>query len=429
MNSSMGGGRDYNAADHKTETFLSLNMSDAIVVAGAGQAAAQLVDSLRREGFGGPLVVVGEEPYLPYQRPPLSKKFLAGELDLERLFIRPASFYQQTRAEMRTGVRVTVIDRSRKTVTLSDGGKLEYAKLVLAIGSQVRRIRVPGADLDGVYYLRAIEDVHRLRAAGQPGKRLVVVGAGYIGLEVAATCRHLGVDVTVVEALDRVMSRVVAPVVSQFFAAQHAAHGVRILCGAGVKALEGNGRVETVVLADGGRLPADFVVVGIGIQPVTDIAQDCGLTCDNGIVADAHCRTSDPDIFTFGDCASFQSERYGRRVRLESVDNAFEHAKTAAAMLVGKTVTHDKVPWFWSDQYDLKLLIVGLADGHDEVVLRGDPTTKSFSVCYLKGGELLALDAINHAKDYMAARKLIAERIKLDPAKLADSTVALKDAV
>jgi len=404
-------------------------MSDAIVVAGAGQAAAQLVDSLRREGFSGPLVVVGDEPFLPYQRPPLSKKFLAGELELDRLFIRPASFYQQTRAEMRTGVRVAVVDPGGRTVTLSDGGQLQYAKLVLAIGSQVRRIRVPGAELDGVHYLRGIEDVHRLRAAAQPGKRLIVIGAGYIGLEVAATCRHLGVEVTVVEALDRVMSRVVAPLVSEFFAAEHAAHGVRILCGAGVKAIEGTGRVESVVLADGSRLPADFVVVGVGVLPVTDIAESCGLELSNGIAADEHCRTSDPDIFAFGDCASFPSLRYGRRVRLESVDNAFEQAKTAAATLVGRTVAHDKVPWFWSDQYDLKLLIVGLADGHDEVVLRGDPATRSFSVCYLKGRELLALDAINNPKDYMAARRLIAERVRLDPAKLADPSVALKDAL
>ena len=403
-------------------------MSDAIVVAGAGQAAAQLVDSLRREGFKGPLIVVGEEPFLPYQRPPLSKKFLQGELERERLFIRPASYYQQTQAEMRIGVRVTAIDRDRRTVSLSDGGKLEYAKLALTIGSQVRRIRLPGSDLAGIYYLRGIEDVDRIRAAAQPGKRLVVIGAGYIGLEVAATCRQLGLDVTVVEALDRVMSRVVAPVVSQFYAAQHASHGVRIQCSAGVKALEGKGQVETVVLADGTRVPADFVVVGVGILPVTDIAEACGLECDNGIAADGHCRTSDPDIFSFGDCASFPSLRYGRRVRLESVDNAFEQAKTAAATIMGRAVTHDKVPWFWSDQYDLKLLIVGLAEGYDEVVVRGDPSTKSFSVCYLKAGELLALDSINHPKDYMAARKLIAERVKLDPSKLADPTIALKDA-
>jgi 3-phenylpropionate/trans-cinnamate dioxygenase ferredoxin reductase subunit len=405
------------------------HMSDAIVVAGAGQAAAQLVDSLRREGFKGPLIVVGDEPFLPYQRPPLSKKFLAGELERERLFIRPASYYEQTHAEMRLGVRVTAIDRQRKSVSLSDGGKLEYSKLALTIGSQVRRIRMPGADLAGVYYLRGIADVDRIRAVAEPGKRLVVIGAGYIGLEVAATCRLLGLEVTVVEALDRVMSRVVAPVVSQFYTGQHTSHGVRILCRAGVKALEGDGRVETVVLADGTRVPADFVVVGIGIVPVTDIAEACGLACDNGIAADEHCRTSDPDIYSFGDCASFPSLRYGRRVRLESVDNAFEQAKTAAATLMGKVVTHDKVPWFWSDQYDLKLLIVGLAEGHDAVVVRGDPATKSFSVCYLRGGELLALDSINHAKDYMAARKLIAERVRLDPAKLADPTIALKDCV
>ena len=404
-------------------------MSDAIVVVGAGQAAAQFVDSLRREGFSGPLTLVGDEPFLPYQRPPLSKKFLAGELELERLFIKPAAYYQQARVDMRTAMRVTAIDRGRKRVTLADGSHLEYAKLVLTTGSRVRRIKAPGSELAGVQYLRGIEDVQRLRAGAQAGKRVVVIGGGYIGLEVAATCRQLGADVTVIEALDRVMNRVVAPVVSQFFATQHQSHGVKILCGTGVQAFAGTAQVEAVVLADGTRVPADLAVVGIGILPVTDIAMDCGLVCDNGIAADAHCRTSDPDIFSVGDCASFPSARYGRRLRLESVDNAFEHAKTAAASVVGKTVEHDKVPWFWSDQFDLKLLIVGLAEGHDQVLVRGDPGTKSFSVCYLKGGELIALDAINHAKDYMAARKLIAERVRPDAAKLADPAIALKDAV
>ena len=404
-------------------------MSDAIVVVGAGQAAAQFVDSLRREGFSGPLTLVGDEPFLPYQRPPLSKKFLAGELELERLFIKPAAYYQQARVDMRTDMRVTAIDRGRKRVTLADGSHLEYAKLVLTTGSRVRRIKAPGSELAGVQYLRGIEDVQRLRAGAQAGKRVVVIGGGYIGLEVAATCRQLGADVTVIEALDRVMNRVVAPVVSQFFATQHQSHGVKILCGTGVQAFAGTAQVEAVVLADGTRVPADLAVVGIGILPVTDIAMDCGLVCDNGIAADAHCRTSDPDIFSVGDCASFPSARYGRRLRLESVDNAFEHAKTAAASVVGKTVEHDKVPWFWSDQFDLKLLIVGLAEGHDQVLVRGDPGTKSFSVCYLKGGELIALDAINHAQDYMAARKLIAERVRPDAAKLADPAIALKDAV
>jgi 3-phenylpropionate/trans-cinnamate dioxygenase ferredoxin reductase subunit len=412
-----------------TTTGNSPDMSDAIVVTGAGQAAAQLVDSLRREGFGGPLTVVGDEPHLPYQRPPLSKKFLAGELEPDRLLIRPASFYQQNHAEMRTGVRVQAIDRARKAVRLDDGSELEYARLVLALGSRVRRLAAPGSELAGVHYLRSIADVERLRAAAQPGRRLVVIGAGYIGLEVAATCRHLGLDVTVVEALPRVMSRVVAPPVSEFFAAQHAAHGVRIRCGVGVQGIEGTRAVEAVALADGTLLPADLVVVGIGIVPVTDIAEDCGLACDNGIAADEYCRTSDPDIYAFGDCASFPIRRYGRRVRLESVDNAFEQAKTAAAALAGKPVAHDKVPWFWSDQYDLKLLIVGLAEGHDQLVLRGDPGSRSFSLCYLKGGELIALDAINQPKDYMAARKAIAERLRPDPAKLADPQIALKDAL
>ena len=235
-------------------------MSDAIVVVGAGQAAAQFVDSLRREGFSGPLTLVGDEPFLPYQRPPLSKKFLAGELELERLFIKPAAYYQQARVDMRTDMRVTAIDRGRKRVTLADGSHLEYAKLVLTTGSRVRRIKAPGSELAGVQYLRGIEDVQRLRAGAQAGKRVVVIGGGYIGLEVAATCRQLGADVTVIEALDRVMNRVVAPVVSQFFATQHQSHGVKILCGTGVQAFAGTAQVEAVVLADGTRVPADLAV-------------------------------------------------------------------------------------------------------------------------------------------------------------------------
>jgi 3-phenylpropionate/trans-cinnamate dioxygenase ferredoxin reductase subunit len=287
----------------------------------------------------------------------------------------------------------------------------------------------PGAELAGVHYLRGLGDVAPIRAGFKAGGRVVIVGGGYIGLETAATCRHMGCEVTVLEMADRIMNRVVAPVVSQYFAQEHRAHGVEILCDRRVNCLEGEGRVERVVCADGASLAADFVIVGVGAVPLTSLASEAGLACDNGIVVDEYCRTSDASIFAAGDCTSHPSLRYARRVRLESVDNAFEQGKTAALNLLGRQVTHDRVPWFWSDQFDNKLLIVGLAQDHNRLVVRGTPESRSFSVCYLKDRELLAVEAINHSKDYMAARKLIAERALLNPEKLADPQLGLKEAV
>jgi len=255
----------------------------------------------------------------------------------------------------------------------------------------------------------------------------VVVGGGYIGLEVAATCRKLGLEVTVLEMAGCPMNRVVARVVSDFYADQHRAQGVQLRCNAGVTEFAGDASVREVVCGDGSRLAADLVVVGVGVAPADRLARDAGIACENGIVVDELCRTSAPRVFAAGDCTSHPSPRYGRRVRLESVDNAFEQARSAAANIAGRAMAHDKVPWFWSDQYDLKLLIVGLSQGHDQVIVRGDPASRSFSACYLRGGELIALDAVNNPKDYMAARKLIAERARPDPARVADTAVALKD--
>lgn len=404
-------------------------MQDTIVVAGGGHAAAQVVDSLRRDGFAGRLVLVASEPVLPYQRPPLSKKFLAGELEADRLPIRPASFYETIRCEVITGNGVAAIDTAARSVRLADGAKLGYDKLVLAIGGHARPLPVPGAGLDGVTVLRTLADVNAIRARLKPASRIVIAGAGYIGLECAATFRKLGHDVTVIEMMDRVMSRVVAPEMSAFYAAEHASHGVKILTAKRVAAFHGNGRIETVECSDGGRVPADLALVGIGLVPNTDVAEAAGIRCDDGIAVDENCRTSDPNVYAVGDCCSHPSPRYGRRIRLESVDNAFEQAKSAAANICGKATVHDKTPWFWSDQYELKLQIVGLSQQYDRVVLRGDPATRSFSCCYLKDGELIALDAVNHAKDFMAARKLIAERARPDLARLGDDAVALRDAM
>jgi 3-phenylpropionate/trans-cinnamate dioxygenase ferredoxin reductase subunit len=385
-------------------------------------------EALRKEGFTGRIVLVGAEPHLPYQRPPLSKKLLAGELPFERSLLKAASYYEQARIELKLGTRVTAIACDQHQATLSSGETLAYDRMLLCTGSRGRPLNVPGLKLQGVVELRTYDGVIQLRGRFRPGARLVVVGAGYIGLEVAATCLQLGYDVTVLEMTERAMSRVVAPIVSTFYANEHTARGVKLHFNTTVTEFVGDTEVHEVVCADGRRFPADVVVVGIGILPVTDLASAAGIACDNGILVDEHCRTSAPDVFAAGDCTNHPSPRYGRRVRLESVDNAFEQARSAAANMVGKPVVHDKVPWFWSDQYDLKLLIVGLSQGYDSLVMRGDPAARSFCLCYLRAGELIAVDALNSAKDYMAARKLIAERVHLDAARIADATVPLKDA-
>ncbi|HXA34695.1 MAG TPA: FAD-dependent oxidoreductase [Steroidobacteraceae bacterium] len=404
-------------------------MISTIVIIGAGQAGAQAIDTLRREGFGGRLVLIGDEPELPYQRPPLSKKYLCGELAAERLLFRHRSFYDEHRIELRLGTPAVRLDAAARQVELAGGEKLAYDRLLLCLGAGSRRLTCPGATLPGVRYLRALADVAPIQTGFKAGARVVIVGGGYIGLETAATCRGMGCEVTVLEMADRIMNRVVAPAVSRYFAEEHRTRGVGIICDTRVVRIEGQGRVERVVCADGSAHAADLVIVGVGAIATTELASAAGLACNDGIVVDEYCRTSDPEIYAAGDCTNHPSLRFGRRVRLESVDNAFEQAKTAALNLLGKPVPHDRVPWFWSDQFDNKLLIVGLSQDYDTQVLRGDPASRSFSVCYLKGGELLAVEAVNHSKDYMAARKLIAERAQLNPQKLADNQVSIKDSI
>jgi len=410
-------------------------MISTILIIGAGQAGSQAVDTLRREGFAGRLALIGEEPELPYQRPPLSKKYLSGELAQERLLLRHRSFYDEHQTELLLGSRVTALNPAARSVSFANGTHLAYDRLLLCLGANSRRLSCHGSELAGIHYLRDLADAVALRAALRPGARVVIIGGGYIGLETAATCRKLDCAVTVLEMADRVMNRVVAPIVSGYFTEDHRAHGIEVVCDTRVVRIErgqgneGGAPMLRVVCADGGSYPADLVVVGVGAVACDQLARDAGLACDNGIIVDEYCRTSDPAIFAAGDCANQYSVHYGRRVRLESVDNAFEQGKTAAQNIVGRNIVHDRIPWFWSDQFDNKLLIVGLAQDHDEVVLRGDPAARSFSVCYLKDRELLAVEAINHSKDYMAGRKLIAERARMDLAKLRDPQLALRDAV
>ena len=404
-------------------------MFQRVVIVGGGQAAVQAADTLRRKGFAGKLTVVGEEPWLPYQRPPLSKKYLAGALERERLAIRPAQFFTDHNIEAHTGRRVTALAPRERHVRLDDDLVLPYDALLLATGSHPRRLQVPGSELGGIHYLRTIADADQIRAACATRGALVVIGGGYIGLEVAATARELGMEVTVLEMADRVMNRVTCPQVSTFYQAEHERHGVRIRCHETVRALHGDasGRVRAVLTEGGGEYPADVVIVGVGVAPADELARAAGLECENGVVTDGHCRTSDEAIWAAGDCASHLNRQYGRHLRLESVDNAFEQGTTVALNLLGTPTPHDKLPWFWSDQYDLKLIIVGVAHGYDTVVLRGAPAARSFSACYLRAGELIAIDSINAPKDQMAARKLIAAHLRPNPDKLADPAIALKD--
>jgi 3-phenylpropionate/trans-cinnamate dioxygenase ferredoxin reductase subunit len=402
-------------------------MISTILIIGGGQAGAQAIDTLRREGYDGRIVLVGEEPVLPYQRPPLSKKFLSGELLPERLPFRHQAFYDEHRIELKLGVRAERLDPAARRVSLSNGEDVSYDRLLLCLGAVSRPLTCPGADLPGVHYLRGIADVPGIQAGLKPGARVVIVGGGYIGLETAATARKLGCGVTVLEMADRVMNRVVASNVSEYFAHEHRSHGIKLICNARVVRLEGGARIERVVCADGGSHEADLLVVGVGALANSGLAAGAGLACENGIVVDEYCRTSEAAIFAAGDCTYHPSPRFEMRVRLESVDNAFEQAKAAALNMLDRPSAHDRVPWFWSDQFDNKLLIVGLSQGHDQQVTRGDPATRSFTVCYLKGGELQAVEAVNNPKDYMSARKLIAERARPDLNKLADPLIALKD--
>ncbi len=400
-------------------------MADHLVIVGGGQAAAQAVQSLRQQSFTGAITLLSEEPYPPYQRPPLSKKYLAGELTRERLLLRPAAFYAEKGVTLEQNARVEEVDAAAQRVRLHDGRTLAYDQLLLATGSRVRRLEVPGAALPGVHYLRTIADVDGITASLTPGARVVLVGAGYIGLEVAAVVRQRGHEVTVLEAFDRVMARAVSVEVSSFYEAAHRAAGVVIHCGAAVKALHGATRVSAVETADGRQFACDVVIVGIGIVPNVELAAAAGLECNNGIVVDDYARTADSHIVAAGDCTNHPLPLLGRRVRLESVPNAIHQAKIAAAALLGAPVAYSEVPWFWSDQYDLKLQIAGLATGYDEVVVRGDPAARSFAVFYLAAGELLAVDAINSPKEFIAAKKLVAAHARIAPDVLRDASFDL----
>ena len=400
-----------------------------IVIVGAGHAGGSAAALLRQYGFEGQVVLIGEEPVAPYQRPPLSKALLKGEGEEEDLLLRPADFYVEQNIELRLGQTVTAIDRVGKTVLLAHGETVPYDTLILATGSTARKLSVPGADLPGVLELRTLADGRKLRAAIQPGCRLVVVGGGYVGLEVAASARALGAEVVVVEREDRLLARVASDVLANFMHAAHTRQGVTLLTGRTVVAFQPGeeGSVAGVTLDDGQSLPADLAIVGVGGVACEGLGAAAGLTCDGGVVVDETARTSDPDIYALGDMTRRPVPVHdGRVVRLESVPNALEQAKQAAAAITGRNPPPHEVPWFWSDQYDLKLQMAGLADGADRKVVRTVADGAGLAVFHLAGDRLLCVEAINAPAEFMGGRLLIAKATPVDADKLADPSVSMK---
>jgi len=401
-----------------------------IIIIGAGQAGGETAQRLRQGGFAGDITLIGEEPAPPYQRPPLSKGYLKGDLDMDRLLLRPATVYAEENITLLTSLRAVWIDRANKRVRVEGGRELPYDALVLATGAKPRKLTLVGADLAGVHLFRTAADVDALKPHFVRDAKLVVVGAGYIGLEAAAVARQLGLSVTVIETAVRPLARVTSPEVAGFFLDEHTRQGVQFVLGGQPAMIKGRERVTGVALVDGTEISADIVIAGIGVNPDIALADQCGLEVENGIVTDALCQTSDPAVFAIGDCAARPMAHFDKRMaRLESVHNAMEGAKIVAAALTGGKPHTVEAPWFWSDQYDLKLQIAGLFQGYDNVVLRGVMADRSFAAFYYKGPKLIAVDAVNRPAEYLGAKMLIQTGRTIPPGELEDETRPMKELV
>ncbi|MEA3009696.1 MAG: 3-phenylpropionate/trans-cinnamate dioxygenase ferredoxin reductase component [Sphingomonadales bacterium] len=396
-----------------------------IVIVGAGHAGAQAAIQLRQLGFAGSIALIGAEPEPPYERPPLSKEYLAGEKDFERMLVRPESFWAERGVELVLGTSIASVDPVAKVL---EGGRFGYGALIWAAGGVPRRLGCEGGDLAGIHLVRRKSDVDSIRSELGAVRRVAVVGGGYIGLETAAVLRKLGKEVVLLEALDRVLARVAGTEISQFYAAEHRARGVDVRLGAAVASILGeSGRVAAVRLQDGGSIDAEMAIVGIGVDAAVAPLLAAGAAGANGVDVDAFCRTSLPDVYAIGDCAAHENRfAGGLRIRLESVQNAHDQATTAAKAIAGDALPYDAVPWFWSNQYDLRLQTVGLSVGHDRTVVRGRPEERSFSVLYLLGGRIIALDCVNSTRDYVQGRKLVLDGRVIEPERLADTEVPLK---
>ena len=396
-----------------------------VVIVGANLAGGRAAEALRKEGFDGRIFLVGEEPHPPYERPPLSKEYLRGEMPREELFVQPESFWAEQEIELLMGVRAVSLDLAHKRVELSSGERLSFDKLLLATGGRVRRLEVPGADLEGIHYLRTVDDSEALARELRPGRRLAIVGAGFIGSEVAASAREKGLEVTMIEVLPLPLQKALGPEVGRIYADIHRQHGVELVLGEGVERFEGDSRLQAVVTSTGRRIECDLALVGVGIVPATELAEAVGLTVDNGIVVNEFCQTSHPDVYAAGDVANFYSPVLGRRLRVEHWHNAQNQGMAAArSMLRGEP--YAEVPWFWYDQYYLNMQYVGFADAWDRLVFRGDVEARRFTAFYLRQGRLEAALAINRPRDIRAARELIQARAALDPERLADESQDLR---
>ncbi len=399
-----------------------------VLIVGAGHAGAACAIALRQGKFEGSILVVGAEPELPYERPPLSKEYLAGDKPFERLLIRPESFWAEREVAFRLGTTIVSVDPAGHGVTTDSGDTIQYRHLVWATGGAPRLLDCGGHHLDGVHTVRTRADADRMMAELSEVEHVVVIGGGYIGLEAAAVLAKFGKKVVLLEALDRVLARVAGEPLSRFFEAEHRAHGVDVRLGVAVESILGEDKVTGVRLADGELLKAEMAIVGIGIIPAVEPLLAAGAEGGNGVAVDGRCRTTLPDIFAVGDCA-LHANRFagGARIRVESVQNASDQAAVIAKAILGQPVEYEAVPWFWSNQYDIKLQTVGLAMGFDQAVLRGDPASRSFSIAYLKQGRVIALDCVNAVKDYVQGRKLVVEGLAVDVARLADPAVPLKE--
>ncbi len=402
-----------------------------VLIVGAGHGGAQAAVSLRQNGFEGSIALLGEEPVLPYERPPLSKEYLSRDKGFDRILIRPEAFWLDRKIDLLLGIRAERCDPARHVVELQDRTKIGYGKLIWATGGAPRRLACEGHDLEGIHSVRRLEDVDRMMAELEAVRHVVVVGGGFIGLEAAAVLAKFGKSVTVVEALDRVLARVAGEPLSRFYEAEHRAHGVDIRLNAVVQCITGEaGRVTGVTLADGSHLNADMVVVGIGIVAAVAPLLAAGAAGVNGIDVDEFCRTTVPDVYAIGDCATHSNSfAAGARIRLESVQNANDQAITAAKSIAGTPAPYSAVPWFWSNQYDLRLQTIGFNLGFDGYVVRGDPESRSFSVVYLREGRVIALDCVNAAKDYVQGKALVLAGTRADRTSLADATISLKSLV
>ena len=400
-----------------------------LVIIGAGQSAIQCITSLKKEGYTGSITMIGEEEHLPYQRPPLSKGFLDDSIDKERLYFKKLDFFTENKIQLKLGTVANKVDLKNKLIFLSDETNLSFDKLVFATGSRVRELDFPGNNLSSIHYLRGLEDAESIKNDMERSKDIVIIGAGYIGLEVAAIATKKNVTVSVIEMADRVMNRTVDPQISDYYLKLHQSNGVKFSFNNSLQEIKGSTTVESVLCSDGSEIKADMVVIGAGIIPNVELAEDAGVICDNGILVDEFGQTNHKNVYACGDCTSHPNKLLNRQLRLESVHNAMEQSKTVALSALAKPLEYNQVPWFWSDQYDHKLQIVGLSGEHDNVTLRGNTKNQQFMLFYTKENELIAVDAVNNPKEFLICRKLVANKVTIKPEMISDTDTNLNDLI